>query len=90
MCCLGFVACALGYTPDQIRDELTPAGAYDVHEILWPGQGDRPVALPAYDDAMSMNDLSTYAAGGEERREARLTEILAAVDIELSFVDGPL
>lgn len=98
MCCLGFLAEHLGYTRDQFENIACPneLGVDDGLPRLFPTSLVGPGAVsdvaltPTCSAIMQVNDtvhgdvLCGFMDDGE--REARLTELFAEADIEVSFV----
>jgi hypothetical protein len=96
MCCLGFVALALGKTEDQIRGYAAPGSPVRDNRGVKVGFGTVLLDLcpkghlsePApIAQAMEENDDTSIS---DEIREERLIPLLAEVGIELEFVDGPV
>lgn len=82
MCCLGFACLAAGHTEDEIRDVATPNGLTR--------RRDGRCLLPNYNasqigDAMEWNDCVPDAEFSDAEREAKITERLAQIGLEVSF-----
>ncbi len=93
MCCLGFACLAMGATTVQISDMNSPTMACNMGGVLELPMltmvgADHPsrrlVNKAPVDEAMMVNDERFTS---ESAREAKLTELLAQVDIDLEFVD---
>lgn len=82
-CCLGFMALAMGNTPDDIKAVNTPEGL-DNGGRIWgdylTSHGDNNDFI---ENAMNIND----AAISDDLREEQLTDLFATQDIALTFVD---
>ena len=85
MCCLGFACLANGDNESVISGARSPS-AWWIESQALPGIKTN-WGWNAYVEAMSINDAQDLR---DAKREEMLTETLARVGIELTFVDGPV
>lgn len=102
MCCLGFMACQLGYTEAEISNGETPMSAVRVaQKNLWPENmihedldfsslievGGKSYAQElVVRSLMETNDLE-FVSASETSREDILTSLFKSINIEVEFVD---
>jgi len=91
MCCLGFGALACGYQEEDIIGAANPNDMVDyrplgffqqiteeIHELQEYKPNQKGIDLMATNDAESLSDTE---------REAKLTELFASIDVEVTFED---
>ena len=84
MCCLGFLARAVGYKPCEIKGTHTPAYVKDPSKFpaaIVSGDDDNTLLC---DDMMDTNDSATL---NDTQREYKLTRLFKKADIAITFVD---
>ena len=93
MCCLGFACLAMGATEEQINNMNSPTmvcnmgGGLELPMLTMVDTdhlGRRLIHKDPVSEAMMINDERILS---ESAREARLTQLLAKVGIDLEFVD---
>ncbi len=87
MCCLGFLACAVGFTKEQISNVASPQHP-DLHESYskWP-EGIMRSSGYLTQEAESLINYNDGMSLSEEQRETLLKDTFAKMNIEVEFVE---